>query len=403
MNHFTKLGLPKFVFLSLRNKTPSNYKFPISFLEQSLGDEKFYVKAVNSGLPTYFSGNIDKIHLVLWEEINHFGIVNYTEIGRDTVALKAVETHDKWIIPSGWWIERTLVDPNDPYSERVTFTTMAPAEGAIGPKTEGNSIATNNGYTYSKYPWQYGFVLAFDYSFTRNTTPDRPTGYLQPDICKNSASHNNEQIDDDDTKKVSFVGNSGIKLGGYGSYQATRDGITEVAILDMWAMVNLMPGNNAQEKMEFFKERINNTTGMVEFSKFTFPDNSKLPYDDEHISKLMNGVVYGDDEDIKACIVGASGKTYQDLFVENYNYFSGNGGLLLIEHSDDGTLTVHRYTGNGHFAPYYVKSSVPITGTYEKKNPDNSTDTVTRDGRVYIQSHWGSGVTFDILTFEEPN
>ena len=147
-------------------------------------------------------------------------------------------------------------------------------------------------------------------------------------------------------------------IGGYSGY--------EVAILDVEKMADLVGGKNA------FKSKINNTSGEVVFT----PE-----YQNEPLTKLMNGIGYGCD---KKDIVGSTNKSYQDLFEENYDYFGGNGGKLKIVYNA-GTLSVFRWEmSEQQYYLYFTKTNVPIG-----------------DGHIYLQSHWGSGVTFSNISIEE--
>ena len=58
-----------------------------------------------------------------------------------------------------------------------------------------------------------------------------------------------------------------------------------------------------------------------------------------------------------------------------------------------GTLSVYVWK-NGAYVKYYEATGVPITDSVTVGN-----ETFTRDGRVYIQSHWGSGVVFTSASF----
>jgi len=336
-------------------KLVSNNPLPSDNLLQ--GDENYYVKAVGTGNGV--------VHLVLWDASNN-------EMVRDTISVKAAQTPDDWIVPRGWHIH----SPD-------SFTTMTPVEGAVGPKTEGNSIVSYNGYAYSKNVYgAKGFTMEFAYSFTRNGV----NGYFRPDTNKD------EVIDDNDDKKVSFVGNSGIKLG---SHKGSGDGIWEVAILDMPAMVALVSTVND------FKALI--TTRNTPISDPPSTDNPMVvfptppapakKYTNEELTRLMNGVGYNKPlHNIDGSIVPAPGvnKTPEQLFQENYTKFSGNGGTMKIVFdavtNGIGTLSVYiKENGTYPPTPYYKATNVPITGN-------------GLDGRVYIQSHWGSGVTFSDVT-----
>ena len=354
---------------------PSNYKFPISFLEQSLGDEKFYVKAVNSGLPTYFSGNIDKIHLVLWEEINHFGIINYTEIGRDTVALKAAQTPTivnpvtqvatTWIVPSGWHINGT------------SFTTPTPATpDTIGPKNEGSGVLTNSGDAYLHIPkdsqGQYefsiedGFTLEFNYSFVREKhTNGYPDGYVRPDHRIHDEVYDGPG--GNDLRAMNFFGNSGVKI----------FGIYEIQLFDSQAMIAGMSLTSSNVT----GGKINNKTV-----------DGKL-YDGIDINTAISGIPYG---------VGS----YDFSDLQTITQHQGQGAHMKIEFRKVAT-DVYKIRVFINQVLVFYDDNVTV-GTKDEKDPQNpnatrkvpfSSISDKNAASILLQSHWGSGVTFSNVIF----
>jgi hypothetical protein len=318
-----------------------------------------------------------------------------------TVVFKARETLSKWYVPSGWEIG----DDN-------SLTTIVPVAGAVSPKTEGSSYTANekNGYVVSKDTYENGFKLTFTYSFIRNGD----NGYVQPD------TNANEKIDDGDTKKISFVGNSGIKLG---SFQGASSGVFEVAILDTKAMVDrvsVINDGKTYTKKDAFKHWTKVTgldyagvpaqaNGVVKFTNEFINKNSF-----EKVTQLMNAIGYGDtlDNNIYDYFTASSGsenwwKLYETL-VNNYDHCDPNGNAIEIYWKPDidpttgkkletGKLEVYlnfeteESKPNKVWKKYYSKNGVKITGSTSATNP------VTLDGHIYIQTHWGSGVMFKNL------
>jgi hypothetical protein len=262
------------------------------------------------------------------------------------------QTLSGWVVPSGWTVDGNSLTTMMPTGEDTTLE----QEGG----DYGDNIEQKRGTTYSQKTYADGFIMEFEYSFVRNGDD----GYVQPDTNKN------DLIDDQDRRKVSFVGNSGIKLGSYRG----SDTCWEIAILDVEAMVNLVGSVNTFETLIDDK-------GMVHLSDIKL--DSGIKYENEHLSQLMNGVGYKKD---LYNIVDSAAKSYRQLFEENYKLFSGNGGKMKIVY-DAGTLSVYVWKDDSYIK-YYEAADVPITGG-------------DRDGRVYIQSHWGSGVTFSDISITD--
>jgi hypothetical protein len=113
----------------------------------------------------------------------------------------------------------------------------------------------------------------------------------------------------------------------------------------------------------------------------------------EKVVCLMNAVGYGQSREN---IIGSGNKDLKTLFRENYQKFATKNGKLQIKFYDVlngiGTLTVNRWNNNTFDEKYYEATNVPITGDIPK--PDKPGQTTTLDGRIYLQTHWGSGVTF---------
>jgi hypothetical protein len=321
-------------------------------------------------------------------------------------------------VPSGWGIDKGA----------KTLRTIVPQAGGIPPMREGSdhtaedSTEGRNGCAVSvKQYHETGFKLTFTYSFLRNTwdrvsnpgqdPPNNPhkTGYLQPD------RNGNRKIDDNDGRKLSFVGNSGIKLG---SWKGTGVGVREVAIFDTKAMVDrvkvnkgtglTIQGLNAFQHdpstaldTEHYTGVSQESDGKVKFNTDYITDSSN----EETLFQLMDGVGYNV-QPAQAIIYDyeyapnainpavANPAKWEKLFntlSNNYSHSQPNNNEIEIYWNPDnnksgkGTLIVRKKIG-GQWKEYYAEKHVPLSG--------NVSDTLTLDGRIYIQSHWGSGVTF---------
>ncbi len=267
-----------------------------------------------------------------------------------------------WIVPSGWRI-----------GEDGSLTTPTPAEGAVGPQSEGSGVTTNKGAAYYELTSEQiaaGFEISFDYEFLRNGVG----GYLQPDTNKN------KQIDPEDTAKLSFVGNSGVKFGTAHTNLSNDDdvstGVTEIAILDVEKSTALADG------LEKFIPLIDDNTGET--------DLSSINYVDEPVTKLTSGVKYG------APNGNLLTKGYQAFFQKNYELFARQSVEMKL-----------RYTGvNNDDANQNDKLIVYVKkqdGTYEKYGEYydvfGAVKSQVKENRVYLQAHWGSGVKFSNIEF----
>ncbi|MDR0522385.1 MAG: pentapeptide repeat-containing protein, partial [Planctomycetaceae bacterium] len=324
-----------------------------------------------------------------------------------------------WIVPSGWIIDKGT-------GTNWSLTTMVPAEGAIPPKTEGNSYRNpeaKNGYAFSRAQLNTGqkpgFTLTFTCSFLRNTydpvcnSEDNPvgpkkTGYLQPDRNGDEKIDTSDEDNTTDPRKLSFVGNSGIKIGGL-------TGVREVAVFDTVAMVDrVVRSTDAGQDVglaAFAHKPPNELTnytgvpqgidGVVQFdNKYITPTNDK---NYERLTQLMHGIGYNQklggnvvkslDED-QATGTGAA--KMLDMLTRNYQRYKPAGqpeipnkGMKITwkpatGQTTTGTLTVYLIV-QGSEVLYYQENGVSIA-----------------DGRIYIQSHWGSGVKFDNIQIGAP-
>jgi hypothetical protein len=223
------------------------------------------------------------------------------------------------------------------------------------------SIATaidkNGGESYTKSVLnvndEFGLTLNFQFDRSRGNG-----GYVKPD---------GYGISEDKKTKLSFVPNSGVKIGN--TLGATSGGY-EIAILDVDLMVSMVGGMSVFQKNE--TEGIQNTGNVVDIPVL----NSNLPsYATEPLSKLMNGIGYGKDYTKMYPYNNADGNEWQKYWntLNNNVNDTGLSNTIAIQKTAN-YLTVQL---NG-IANYFVDTEPPAVG----------------DGHLYLQSHWGSGVTF---------
>ena len=208
-----------------------------------------------------------------------------------------------------------------------------------------------------------GFVMRFKYDFIRRGVPG-DYGYVQALNKPETGEH---------SKRISFVSNSGIKIGGQQGF--------EIAILDTNGMVGFSGGLNA---FKYGKDDKNKDIGINNVGQVRIIKNN-TPYDSEPLSKLMNGIGYNDlgnntydyreagpDAVIDPNLKGDWEKYFNTL-IYNMNNCKETGNTMIIDCSPNGTISV---TFNG------------ITQYYETQK------SFVLNLPIYIQSHWGSGVKF---------
>ena len=304
---------------------------------------------------------------------------NWIPVASDTIAFNIQNSNDAsdWIVPSGWRI-----------GEDGSLTTYAIQNGAFGPVTPGSSIITNEGCAYSRQAFAEGFTLSFNYEFLHNEDyfgVNKPGnyGYVQGDTNKDYDIDNSI-----DEKKLSFVGNSGVKIGG-------ASGVTEVAILDFCAMVDMVGNGDkdlgiaeiAKSLVEHRGTSIGNSTGNTLF------------YKEEELFKLLHGVIYNDDFDdalsnnfAKPITPSSSDTNYNELlndafksnnkakyitFLDEYYKLCSNSNGMIITF-ESGQLTVR----------LKQKSGLSDVLVYQANGID------VKDKQLYLQTHHGSGVRF---------
>ncbi|MBQ5789662.1 MAG: hypothetical protein IIW01_05185, partial [Thermoguttaceae bacterium] len=356
----------------------SNVKKPVSEYLQLGVAKEFYVRAIKAETDTGFANGFDKIHVIVWD--------GDVEIHRDTISFDVQDGSDAsdWIVPSGWRI-----------GEDGSLTTYAIQKGAVGPLKPGSSITEKEGCAYSRQAFTDGFTLSFNYEFLHNedyseVTKDGNYGYVQGDSNKDGEiiKDGEESEKPVDEQKLSFVGNSGVKIGG-------ASGVPEVAILDMQAIM-LMLGNGNES------EGLNKFIDSIEIDAGTGDPIVKIPgYATENLAQLLSGCVYGqtslipkitfEDFSVPAPL---STTWYQQWFEKYYNTYKNTNHIKIRINN---ITTENMGTQNTRRLSVYLNNESTPTYIYQLPNSETNND------HLYLQSHHGSGVRFSNISLEPLN
>ena len=341
---YEKTSSGQYVLIPKNTKVPygSNVPTTVTF------EERYYVKAVGANSNTGFASGLDKVHFVLWKRDSQDAPPTH-EIARDTVCFSVQDgtKRPEWIVPNGWEI-----------SADGDLTTPTPYDGAVGPKDEGSGVDSNGGDAYYKLSddqLQAGFTISFDFSFVRNTsltdmTGEYPFGYLQPDSGASGAGKGDEIINNLDYRKMSFFGNSGIKIGN-----------REVQIFD------------SRSFYDAFSIDVNSFAGSYIKPQF---DNTNNYYEDGGLFyNFLSGSCYGQ--------MGSPTSPLDE--------FSGMLNLLNESGTQHMEIELKPKTVNSAIV-YDVSVFLNDVGVFEDVWDHVSVSIPSDQPRIYIQSHWGSGV-----------
>jgi hypothetical protein len=300
------------------------------------------------------------------------------------------QNFNQWIVPNAWKIE----------SGKLTTLVKHDAE-TIGPQVEGtergkqnpkeksgyDNLGLHRGDAFTRDSYDNGFTLKLDYSFTKDNC-------LRPDT-----TNGDEKITAQDDKKLSFVANSGVKVG-------PRFGteVFEVAIIDVASWVALAEKNDG--KVNFTGTKVLEPYG----------DGKEGRYAREEISTLLSGVIYdGQYESMKFLQRGASGKVdalatlraFQATFdnssmVIEFNPSPAAGRNILEvymkrqEGADPGNYG-RAHDDSQSYPDYrlvYASDYVRESRRDEETKVLPEIDVPSGEAYIRLQSHWGSGVTF---------
>jgi len=323
----------------------------------------YWVEAIGSG-PTGFPSGLDKIHVVLWDS-------NDQEVGRDTVVLKVQDnsTHfTDWVIPNEWTIDA------------AQFKTPVPVEGAVGPQREWTGKdynAYNKGDAYTRVEIEGAFTLTFDVKLDGR--------FVQPDTNADEFTPNGDQ------RKLSFVANSGVKIGPLVTDPAS-DPRKEVAIIDIKRLVDRVGGLGTFNNPSVWQGPNHDKVKL---------DYGGVSYVAEELTRLLPGVEYNlpflrYNEMFDLSVADSSTKvrvpgTWQDCYKilqDSYSFFGALGDSYQMKVQWTGsvlTVSVRRH------------GSVDYTKVYEGTPPG-----IGAANRLHVQSHWGSGVEFSSIYIDIP-
>jgi len=232
--------------------------------------------------------------------------------------------------------------------------------------------------------------------------------------------------------KISFVGNSGVKIGDPGGYN-NGNGPHEIQIIDMEALI-AMGGMTTTKvgdinEFKFFDPKTvdpnsnDPTTGVHDDGKVSgmtahvsnpppgqlnplkfgpIPKPPAIPGED--VSTLMHGVAYGraytnmqdyndalDKVDPNNPAPGKPWEKYWHTLKNNFTACSGSHFTMVIE-------WIPSFT----YVPAVGQLTVNIQkpgGNKEERYSEDFDDSKFKDGHIYLQSHWGSGVVFTSANF----
>jgi hypothetical protein len=297
----------------------------------------------------------------------------------DSTVFEPRQTLSDWIVPSGWKINST------------TITTPIPEENAVGPQTEGSglvgsaydsksgsqSVTNPKGDTFSVGTYPNGFRMTLNYSFVRNTTPSYtdpsgepvffPEGYIQPDMRKS------EKVEDQVRHNLDFVGNSGIKFGGL-----------EFQIFDTIIFVNGfgITENDVNHGANIPSPQIPPTAddaGWICNKKIIPTDPSKPPA----YYLTWNNM---DFQGVKADNVISGNRYSSESPNKRWNDVNDAKSLQQLEN----TLEINIFPSENN--KWYAGITLNNTTVFERYD----IDLTSADRNIFIQSHWGSGVVFEI-------
>jgi hypothetical protein len=269
-----------------------------------------------------------------------------------------------------------------------------PVDGAVGPKQEWTGTYPdddeilynkyNHGDAYTKATYQNGFEIELHYAFT--------TGYVQPDT--NLSEHADPGGPNGDRQKVSFVANSGVKIG-----SVNDPNRYEIAIIDLEEWVGLTNGIN----------QLTITGDLIDLSG---QPNGK-DYENEEVSRLMPGMLYKgeyksgsganeygltDADELTAPLTAAD---YRTLLTRAFECWDNTSMIMVADPSaTDGIFKVYMKRKAGdHTGHNHTTVTHPVETEYYlfyRTNVDRNGHpiVINEHTRIHLQSHWGSGVQF---------
>ncbi len=247
------------------------------------------------------------------------------------------------------------------------------------PKSEGmcykNGVQTGkDGFSYLTSALTYSGGFTMNYSYTFDRSYGDAYGYVQ---AKNENGT-------DKSKKLSFVGNGGIKYGG-------ESGSFEAAIFDVRAMVAMILNDPNVVNQTTLNDNQKNDLSTKINLKFNTKNELSLDvqysngksYDLEPLSKLLNAVGYGLSGEFYA--VDFNGADLPTIHADIINYIVA----VFAQMSSEIVGQVDAIANSGKLTSLTIKQGA--NNTYVFSNESSFTN---HDGKVYLQAHWGSGVVY---------
>jgi hypothetical protein len=313
------------------------------------------------------------------DKVTLYKVVNGTETEIESTAFEARQTLSGWIVPSGWKIEGSSI------------TTPMPVTGAFGPQTVGSGLldtayagkpgdvepSNPKGEAFTANLFPNGFVLELTVTFQRNTTPGYTdggkqysfiTGYVQPDFEKS------EKLGDQKRHQMDFVGNSGIRFCG-----------KEIQLFDIRALqtgLNIVQANLTQKDPDPPQSPwlINYIPqGGIDYGKNGILDGRT------QVCNVITGNVYNDQR------ITPVGDTPQQVYQKFSEALARQPG---VSYELEVSVTV---VGNQLNITTKLKNS---TETIFSNSVDTAPNPYTKDKRVYLQAHWGSGIKFSSIDLQ---
>ena len=245
---------------------------------------------------------------------------------------------------------------------------------------KADESGSGESYLESALSYENGFTMDYSYTFDRSYGDEY--GYVQADV---------KDKDGEFRKKLSFVGNGGVK---YGSTAGASKGVFEAAILDVRAMIELIcKSQNSDINMTDFATNdgslydvlweyvsLDKENGEIQYQN-NVPKIQIGNYEAEAITRLLDLVGYGD--------VISSVYQYQNSTV-----------ILDTEDRIKGycvQLLVYAYYNTPVNSAQLTVSTPEITINSGETTHYRSTSSFMKmDNKIYLQAHWGSGVTYVI-------
>ncbi len=258
------------------------------------------------------------------------------------------------------------------------------------PKSEGKTYLNGKedpngkGDSYLESALNYnesGFSMDMNYSFDRNSS----YGHLKP-----------ESVNVD---KLSFVTNGGIKLGSKGGY---GDGIFEVALLDVQAMVHMVFDKSIGVDISDneFKQLATAITNPNENRIRIMVNGVEKIYQIEELSTLLNAVGYGQYyTDMNAYYSQKDGVIdYVSCLKKAYELCKLNSSMSIVAFPGNESKTYSRVVVTLNNTKTYDSTQFHKKG--ETYLPSNETINKINagDGKIYLQAHWGTSITYTITS-----